>query len=907
MPPSPEKLGSALDAFLAAFRADIEAGSVRPLGEYLVRFPGDDKRIAREYLAIEDAAKAEPSADRIAHYKIIRQIGRGGQATVYLAEDPKLRRQVALKVLEVGPAANNQAIERFRREAAITSKLDHPGICPVYDIGQDRSVLYIAMRYVEGETLATRIAEATTDGDGSMTVDLESEATDRSQEKAGPRTSTPPRIAETIAIFEQAARALHVAHEHGVIHRDIKPGNLMVTKAGVPVLLDFGLAQEAEGGDVSLTLTGDMTGTPAYMSPEQLTAHRIRLDRRTDVYSLGVTLYEALTLRRPFEAPTREGLYKQILTKDPPDARGLNRHISSDLLVVLNTALEKDQDRRYQTALDLAEELRRVRMHEPIVAKPVGPVVRLARWAQRSPALAAAVGGLFAAISIGLVVALILLNKSERERVAKETALEEKANALAEVTRQRNENEGWARVGEITSLRALVEQSATFWPVEPSKAAVMKAWVAQAKVLVDRLPGHKRFLEKLRDAALPLTDEDDVADPSWRRNWKFALPVDQLKYNTAAQLVSELSKFANQETGTFADVGRRLGFAESYDRDLKSAEQETVGRYATRWTEAIRTIADKTECPSYSGLRITPQPGLIPIGKDPSSGLYEFVHYQTTSPGMDPIPVRGQDGRLGIAESTGLVFVLLPGGTFRMGSRRPDGDHPIGTPNVDPEAGDDESPVKDVTLDPFFLSKYEMTRGQWRRATGSDLTSYGAFREAEPESQSTRMRLPIGVRWIDCATWFPRLGLVLPTEAQWEYAARGGTTTVRWTGDGTQGLWGAANAPHTGSTARREVLGIRLRAVGSLLPNQFGLHDVLGNLQEWCRDDYTDYEVEPRVGDGLRGSEDLSAPDGRVARGGCIGGGATAQRSAVRNGDKPGHFRGGNFGVRPARRLVRAD
>jgi Protein kinase domain len=152
-----------VDAFLAAFGADLDSGAVRPLADYLAKFPGDDAAIAREYrsamarAAAGRARSGAPTADRIGHYKTLRELGRGGQATVYLAEDTRLHRNVALKVLDVGPTANGQAIERFRRKAAI-SKLDHPGICPVYDIGQDRGVLYIAMRYVEGETLATRIA-----------------------------------------------------------------------------------------------------------------------------------------------------------------------------------------------------------------------------------------------------------------------------------------------------------------------------------------------------------------------------------------------------------------------------------------------------------------------------------------------------------------------------------------------------------------------------------------------------------------------------------------------------------------------------------------------------------------------------------------------------------------------------
>ena len=204
-----------------------------------------------------------------------------------------------------------------------------------------------------------------------------------------------------IARFETIARALHDAHEAGVTHRDIKPGNIMITPKGEPIILDFGLARDEESDLPSITRSGDLFGTPAYMSPEQLMAQRIPLDRRTDVYSLGVTLYEALTLQKPFNAPTRHALYQAIQYKEPQDPRKINRAISKDLRVVLETALTKDRDKRYQTAEDLAEDLRRVREVEPIHAKPVGMAGRTIRWARRRPYRAALALLLFVAVSAG--------------------------------------------------------------------------------------------------------------------------------------------------------------------------------------------------------------------------------------------------------------------------------------------------------------------------------------------------------------------------------------------------------------------------------------------------------------------------------------------------------------------------
>jgi len=311
-------------------------------------------------------ANSPESGLRVGPYRLVRELGRGGQAIVHLAEDTRIARTVALKLLPaLGPGAA-EALARFRREAEVTARLEHPAIAAVLEADLDGTTPFIAMRYVPGETLARRLS--------------------RARDESRP----PPDVAELRELaryVERAARALHLAHEAGVVHRDIKPANLMVTPEGEPVILDFGLARQDDVEGQGLSVSGELSGTPAYMSPEQLSG-RVRPDRRADVWALGVALYEAATRVHPFAAATRESLFHAVLSEEAPDARRANPAIDRDLATVLETALAKERDRRYQSAHELAEDLRRWREHEPLRARPLAAHQRLARWARRKPALA---------------------------------------------------------------------------------------------------------------------------------------------------------------------------------------------------------------------------------------------------------------------------------------------------------------------------------------------------------------------------------------------------------------------------------------------------------------------------------------------------------------------------------------
>jgi formylglycine-generating enzyme required for sulfatase activity len=338
-----------------------------------------------------------------------------------------------------------------------------------------------------------------------------------------------------------------------------------------------------------------------------------------------------------------------------------------------------------------------------------------------------------------------------------------------------------------------------------------------------------------------------------------------------------------------ASVKERLAFA-------RTVHQETIEKYDVEWEEAIASIANVEESPAYHGLRMKPQIGLVPIGKDPASGLWEFAHIQTGE-----IPDRDEEGKILLTGETGLVFVLIPGGTFGMGAQKEDEDKP----NYDPQAVSYEGPAHQVTLTPFFLSKYEMTQGQWERFTGKNPSLYtsGGLVPMPPLHPVEQ------VTWEDCDRVLSRLDLALPTEAQWEYAARGGTTTVWSTGNDRDSLIGAANladqAAQRAGAAWPEIKDwpelddkFAVHApVGSYRANPFGLHDVHGSVWEWCRDWFTGYDQPVRDGDGARL---LSGGRARVYRGGSFIGPASGARSAIRSNAAP-EFRFSGLGCRPSR------
>jgi serine/threonine protein kinase/Flp pilus assembly protein TadD len=352
-------LESGLGLFDEAFVAGVDSSAVA------LAKADDPGHVDKSARAISRSGRLVAILGELGDYELLEEVGRGGQGVVFRARQKSLNRTVALKVISLGQWASKAHVKRFRREADAAASLDHPNIVPIHEVGERDGSCYFSMQFIEGGQLDEVIKRQ------------------------------PMSILQAAELIAKVSRTVHYAHQHGILHRDIKPGNILIDQNGQPHLTDFGLARLVET-ESTVTRTLEVLGTPSYMAPEQAGGKNIQLTAATDVYGLGAVLYQLLTGQPPFAGGTTYETIKLLLDTEPRPLRVLNSKISRDLSTICLKCLEKDPKRRYSSALDLAEDLEHWLKHEPIRARHTGILSGGRKWVRRNPTSALLVASLIA-------------------------------------------------------------------------------------------------------------------------------------------------------------------------------------------------------------------------------------------------------------------------------------------------------------------------------------------------------------------------------------------------------------------------------------------------------------------------------------------------------------------------------
>lgn len=942
--------------FVEQWAEDVRSGGTPPLQHYLARFPGHERAIAREYLRL--TGESEPSRasavvtvslpatdqliDRLSRprrtderYELSEELARGGMGSILRARDRDLRRDVAMKVML---GHGSRQVARFLEEAQVTGQLGHPGIVPVHDLGVDENGrFFFTMRLVEGKDLR-EVIHLVHANEGGWTL--------------GRALEVLLKVCDTVAF----------AHSRGVVHRDLKPSNVRVGEFGQDYVMDWGLAQVHERSTRTrnatvvseragereripdspiLTHEGDVIGTPSFMAPEQAEGRVGEVGPEVDVYAIGAMLYNLLTGTPPYfadgESPSSEEVLSRVRRGPPEPIVARRSDANPELVSICEKAMARDPGARYSNVREIAADLRAFLDGRVVRAHRTGAWVELAKWVSRNRALGSSVAG-GVVLAVGLLATVAVIQSRDRARLQ--------------------------LLADANAPRALLAQIKEIVPSGPDEIDPLARWLDQARDLVTRREEHARELESMRSRALPfdpaqpreraahrkielqieslrqvrdfyrsellrleregglsdelLTGEEVKARiqafeehiervetaPMERTDWTFSDPVEQLRFDALRALVPAMSQFLDtpDQDGWITRVERRLAFA-------RTVEQRTILDAGAIWDKAIASIRDVSECPLYKGLSLRPQMGLIPLRRDARSGLWEFIHVASGA-----APSEGRGGNWELRASTGIVLILIPGGPSVMGAQ---GEDPSRA-NYDPRAQPDESAqfqgrriAVPGTLLPFFISKYEVTQAQWRRLAGHDSSACAS--PSYPEGTNVALHPAENVSWSEAHEVLLETGLKLPSEARWECAARGGTTTPWWTGEDRDSLRGNANLADASSARWVEVEsseradwpdhddGFPATApVGSFPPNAFGLHDVCGNVSEWCSDTgFLSYDswANWHFGD----LERRIAPQGlRIRRGGSCATRAGSCRSAARAFSSPDDVRP-DTGLRPAR------
>jgi WD40 repeat protein/tRNA A-37 threonylcarbamoyl transferase component Bud32 len=488
----PERSALLRELILLDIHYRRQRGETPRVEDYGPRFPewdadGFDDAAAAEHAEADSGATVDESGAtsvivpdmrgcRIGDYELESEIARGGMGVVYKARQQSLNRTVAVKMILAGQLASAEEVQRFRAEAENAASLDHPNIVPIHEVGSHDGQPYFSMKLIEGGHLGQRLYEFTSD---------------------------PKAAARLIAT---AARAVHYAHQRGILHRDLKPANILIDSLGQPHVTDFGLARRIEGGG-NHTQTGVIVGTPSYMSPEQASDRSKGLTWAADVYSLGAILYELLTGRPPFKAETPLETVTQVLNDEPVSPSRLRRGVPHDLEVVCLKCLRKEPERRYESAQALAEDLERFRAGEAIRARRARPVERVARWMRRHPARAA-----LAAVSVVAALALVgvVVGQSYNTQLqAANAKLESAKSDLVDAN---------GKLVETTE-----ELKASLVNVRAERAKTRRYFYASQMLLVERARQEGqigRVVQLLRSVIPTGPEEEDLRGFEWYHLWR---------------------------------------------------------------------------------------------------------------------------------------------------------------------------------------------------------------------------------------------------------------------------------------------------------------------------------------------------------------------------------------------------
>jgi len=766
------------------------------------------------------AMKAEFS-DR---YEVLEALGHGGMGAIYKAKQKQPSRVVVLKVMLNGKFASRRYRMRFEREAQAVARLKHPGIVSVYEYGEVNGQPYFTMEYVDGCSIK----------DYALRHNLDKR-----------------HICDLVA---KTCRAVAYAHQRGVIHRDIKPNNILVDGEGNPRLLDFGLARLA--GDYmdeqpQMTEAGEVMGTPSYMSPEQTLGRPEELDMRTDVYSLGVLLYELLTDTLPYRTDRTRPLESLRIIREyvPKRPSAVTSKIDGDLDCIVMKCLEKERDLRYQSAVELSEDIGRYLRGQPVEARPSTTFYHFRKLLWRHRGLVFPILGLILALMA--VTGIFVWKLSRAEKQARLSAQE--ANTATTLARQK-QDKLVSFIMDLQTVRRKVESLMADGKWEDAHRI--------AAFAEEQLPpeaGLTGLAVEVRASIATATADEGKTVASLIAETRFQDARDRIQRLRELAQRLQLSALAGQTNEAAKGFDEAcwqslLSYVQQNRRSARALNRFLLECPANPHEEEARQLLDKL----ISGVRSLQWP------LDPS----EATQNQKITAEALELP---NEYLLELPGATKMKFVLVPAGEFLMGcAGQGDGS------NADQQP---EHPVR--IRDPFYMAATEVTREQFEAVTGRAPPSSGGDGRGGQAGNT-----PTAASWDEARDFCmkvtnrnkDRLPIRLPTEAEWEYACRAGAQGLYSHGDDA-GLQELPNRAWYSSDSQG-----RAHPVAQKKPNSWGLYDMHGNMQEWCQDWYDAryYLTSPL--------EDPKGPKTgtlRVLRGGSWMDGPEGTRSATRKAALP--------------------